>query len=104
MKFSLSHWYLGSGVVVIVSIPDLCPPSYFYNLRYWSETAVFTTICKCYNVLFRKISIYFGPVHEITAIFVFGTSGLVPRVQFMNYRSLITGNSSNDVGLCCLSV
>ena len=26
MKLSLSHWYPGSGVV---SIPDLCPLSYF---------------------------------------------------------------------------
>ena len=29
MSLSLSHWYPGSGVVLIVSIPDLCPPSYF---------------------------------------------------------------------------
>ena len=29
MKLSLSHWYPGSGVVLIVSIPDLCPLSYF---------------------------------------------------------------------------
>ena len=28
MKLSLSHWYHGSGVCFIVSIPDLCPLSY----------------------------------------------------------------------------
>ena len=29
MKLSLSNWYAGSGVGLIVSIPDLCPLSYF---------------------------------------------------------------------------
>ena len=29
-EFSLSNWYPGSGVGLIVSIPDLCPPSYFH--------------------------------------------------------------------------
>ena len=30
MKLSLSDWYPGSGVGLIVSIPDLCPLSYFH--------------------------------------------------------------------------
>ena len=30
MKVSLSNWYPGSGVGLIVSIPDLCPLSYFH--------------------------------------------------------------------------
>ena len=30
VKVSLSNWYPGSGVGLIVSIPDLCPLSYFY--------------------------------------------------------------------------
>ena len=29
MTLSLSHWYPGSGVSLIVSIPDLCTLSYF---------------------------------------------------------------------------
>ena len=29
-KLSLSNWYLGSGVGLIVSNPDLCPLSYFH--------------------------------------------------------------------------
>ena len=30
MKVSHSNWYPGSGVGLIVSIPDLCPLSYFH--------------------------------------------------------------------------
>ena len=30
VKLSLSNWYPGSGVGLIVSIPDLCPLSYFH--------------------------------------------------------------------------
>ena len=30
VKMSLSNWYNGSGVGLIVSIPDLCPLSYFH--------------------------------------------------------------------------
>ena len=30
VKVSLSNWYPGSGVGLIVSIPDLCPLSYFH--------------------------------------------------------------------------
>ena len=30
MKVSLSNWYPGSGVGVIVSIPGLCPIAYFH--------------------------------------------------------------------------
>ena len=30
MKLSLFNWYPGSGVGLIVSIPDLCPLSYFH--------------------------------------------------------------------------
>ena len=29
MKLSLPHWYPGSVVVLVLSILDLCPPSYF---------------------------------------------------------------------------
>ena len=29
---SLSHWYHGSGVVMIVSVPDLCTLTYFLNV------------------------------------------------------------------------
>ena len=29
MSLSLSHWYPGSGVVLAVSIPDLCTLTYF---------------------------------------------------------------------------
>ena len=29
MSLSLSHWYPGSGVYLIVSIPDLCTLTYF---------------------------------------------------------------------------
>ena len=32
LTLSLSHWYPGSGVVLNVSIPDLCPLS-FFNTR-----------------------------------------------------------------------
>ena len=31
-KLSLPNWYPGSGVGLIVSIPDLCPLSYFHVL------------------------------------------------------------------------
>ena len=31
MRLSVSHWYPGSGVLLDLSIPDLCPLSYFYN-------------------------------------------------------------------------
>ena len=31
MSLSLSHWYLGSGVMIVL-IPDLCPFSYFHCL------------------------------------------------------------------------
>ena len=34
MKVSLSHWYPGSGVVLDLSIPDLCPLSYFGKKLY----------------------------------------------------------------------
>ena len=30
VSLSLSHWYPGSGMVLIVSIPDLCTITYFY--------------------------------------------------------------------------
>ena len=30
VSLSLSHWYPGSGVVLVVSIPDLCTITYFY--------------------------------------------------------------------------
>ena len=29
VSLSLSHWYPGSGVVLDLSIPDLCAPTYF---------------------------------------------------------------------------
>ena len=32
MSLSLSHWYPGSGVYLIVSIPDLCTLPYFSSL------------------------------------------------------------------------
>ena len=32
MSLSLSHWYPGSGVYLIVSIPDLCTLTYFSSL------------------------------------------------------------------------
>ena len=31
MSLSLSHWYPGSGVILIVSIPDLCTLTYFFQ-------------------------------------------------------------------------
>ena len=31
VSLSLSHWYPGSGVVLIVSIPDLCTLTYFHR-------------------------------------------------------------------------
>ena len=33
VKLSLSHWYLGQVWCLIVSIPDLCPFSYFLYFR-----------------------------------------------------------------------
>ena len=33
MSLSLSHWYPGSGVVLIVSIPDLCTLTYLYEAQ-----------------------------------------------------------------------
>ena len=32
VSLSLSHWYPGSGVYMIVSIPDLCSLTYFYEM------------------------------------------------------------------------
>ena len=32
MSLLLSHWYPGSGVYLIVSIPDLCTLSYFKKM------------------------------------------------------------------------
>ena len=32
VSLSLSHWYPGSGVDLIVSIPDLCTLTYLNNL------------------------------------------------------------------------
>ena len=34
VSLSRSHWYLGSGVVLIVSIPDLCTLTYFNTIRW----------------------------------------------------------------------
>ena len=31
VSLSLSHWYRGSGVVLDLSIPNLCTLTYFYN-------------------------------------------------------------------------
>ena len=40
VSLSLSHWYPGSGVVLIVSIPDLCTITYFYcdSIKYICKT------------------------------------------------------------------
>ena len=32
VSLSLSHWYPGSGVVLVVSIPDLCTLTYFEKI------------------------------------------------------------------------
>ena len=34
VSLSLSHWYPGSGVYLIVSIPDLCTLTYFADRTY----------------------------------------------------------------------
>ena len=41
VSLSLSHWYPGSGVVLDVSIPDLCTFTYFY-VKFVSESPEFT--------------------------------------------------------------
>ena len=33
VSLSLSHWYSGSGVDLVVSIPDLCTLTYFYIIH-----------------------------------------------------------------------
>ena len=42
MSLSLSHWYSGSGVVLdcIVSIPDLCTLTYFYNHSFFDQVGL----------------------------------------------------------------
>ena len=37
VSLSLSHWYPGSGVVTIVSIPDLCTLTYFYSSQFYEQ-------------------------------------------------------------------
>ena len=37
MNLSLSHWYYGSGVVLDLSIPDLCTITYFLEVPESSE-------------------------------------------------------------------
>ena len=45
VSLSLSHWYPGSGVVLIVSIPDLCTLTYFKQLLAPVITVIYVTFC-----------------------------------------------------------
>ena len=55
MSLSLSHWYPGSGVVLDVSIPDLCTLTYFvyvleFGLTLGKCSSTSTLMCKNRNL------------------------------------------------------
>ena len=68
MKVSLSNWYPGSDVGLIVSIPDLCPLSYFHvfprdNIRKPFTLCITQSLNSqiCFHLLYWIALFYTGP-------------------------------------------
>ena len=53
MSLSLSHWYPGSGVVLFVSIPDLCTLTYFAAHTIKGRTVGGQSICQIVISVFK---------------------------------------------------
>ena len=66
VKLSLSNWYPGSGVGLIVSIPDLCPLSYFHVFPRDNIRKPFT-LCITQSL---NSQIHFHLLYWITLIFI----------------------------------
>ena len=61
VSLSLSHWYPGSGVILDLSISDLCTLTYYGNLQIVWFQICFLTICRMisffYIILNNRVNI-----------------------------------------------
>ena len=63
MQLSLSHWYPGSGAVLDVSIPDLCPLSYCVRIN-WQPSCMLFMILLSLGLKMQKIKQEFASARQ----------------------------------------
>ena len=96
VSLSLSHWYPWSGVVVDVSIPDLCNLTYFYN-QVRLKLEIWIKILTLMFLKFRELT----TIHQIL-LDLFGDDSCVRKAGTstgIDSKSGLRLNEGSDVKL-----